>query len=213
MTAYPASRPRGAAALQAARAAGATARPDASAPPPIYDAEVVTLRLEDAGATLLALPSKGCLPAGYRTAWPDIVVDAAEAYGYGEMAIRPPVPTARRVTQMDEAFGWLKLLPPARISHRRILLLRALTHPITGRHRHTWRKIGAMFGWDYRAVQRWHAEAIGWIVTALYQQQCGGAEWALVWRAEREGPDSLARRVGAEPHGELGKGMRTSRWG
>ncbi|NKE43558.1 hypothetical protein HB662_02135 [Roseomonas frigidaquae] len=182
-------------------------------PAPIYDAEVVQLRLEDAGATLLALPSRGCLPAGYRSNWPRVVTDAAEAHGYGEAGIRPPVPTARRVTQMDEAFGWLKLLEPDRINHRRILLLRALTSPITGRHRHTWRAIGTMFGWDYRAVQRWHAEGISWIVMALYAQQCGGAEWALTWRAERDGPDSLARPRDAEQSDELGKGMRTTRWG
>ena len=53
-----------------------------------------------------------------------------------------------------------------------------------------------MFGWDYRAVQRWHAEGISWIVMALYAQQCGGAEWARVWREEREGPGSLARQHG-----------------
>lgn len=181
-------------------------------PEAIYDAEVVTLRLEDAGAALLALPSRGCLPAGYRSNWPDVVVNAAEAYGYGQATVRPPAPTARRVTQMDEAFGWIALLPKDRIAHRRILLLRALTSPITGRHRHTWRGVGEMFGWDYRAVQRWHAQGIGWIVQALYQQQLGGAEWARLWRAEREGPDSLARHAGAAPHGELGKGIRTTRW-
>jgi hypothetical protein len=198
--------------------AAAADRPFPASPPPepIYDAEVVQLRLEDAGATLLALPSRGCLPAGYRTAWPEIVVDAAEAYGYGQLAQRPPVPTARRVTQMDEAFGWLKLLPADRITHRRILLLRALTSPITGRHRHTWRGIGEAFGWDYRAVQRWHAQGIGWIVQGLYAQQLGGADWARCWRAEREGPDSLmreAREAEAKPHPMLAKGMRTTRWG
>ena len=163
---------------------------------PIYDAEVVQYRLEEAGATLLALPSKGCLPAGYRSNWPEVLVNAAEAYGYGPITIKAPVPSARKVTRMDEAFGWMKLVPEDRINHRRILLLRALTSPITGRHRHSWRSIGTMFGWDYRAVQRWHAEGISWIVMALYAQQCGGAEWARVWREEREGPGSLARQHG-----------------
>lgn len=197
-----------------AAAAGPATRPASPPPAPNYDAEVVTLRLEDAGATLLALPGRGCLPAGYRTAWPEVVVDAAEAYFDAHGQVRAPVPNARRVTQMDEAFGWLRLLPPDRIAHRRILLLRALTSPITGRHRHSWRGIGDMLGWDYRAVQRWHAQGIDWIVQGLYRQQLGGAEWVRAWAAERAGPDSLAPRVsGTAPGGELGKGIRTTRWG
>ena len=187
--------------------------PGRAPPEPIYDTEVVTLRLEDAGAALLALPSRGCLPAGYRVNWPTVIADAADACGYGEARVKPAVPTARRIAQMDEAFAWVGLIDERQISHRRIVLLRALTSPVTGRHRHTWRGIGEMFGWDYRAVQRWHAQGIGWIVQALYKQQLDGAAWSRQWKAEREGPESLAPARGEPVHRELGMGMRTTRWG
>lgn len=155
---------------------------------PIYDAEVVEYRLEEAGRTLLALPSQGCLPAGFRSNWPKEVAASAEAYGYGEdQRIRPAPPEARYVTRMDEAFRWLSLLPPDRVNHRRIILLRAMVNPVNERHIWSWRKIGKAYGWSHMAVQRWHAEGLSWIVQALYGQQRAGASWAVLWHEERHG--------------------------
>ncbi len=135
-----------------------------------YGAEEVIARLEEAGATLLALPMRG-YSTGLRMGTLEIVRTAAEAYGWDESArLRPPVPSAARISRMDEAFSWLALIPDARYVLRRIAAARALTHPLTGRHLYPWRRLGAALGADHKAVQRWHAEAISLLVAALGQK-------------------------------------------
>ena len=131
------------------------------------DAETVIYRLEEAGRTLIALPSKGCLPAQWGNGWPQVVHAAAEAYGYDPEQIRPPAPEAQAITRMDEAWRWVSEIPEDKKNLRRIVLMRALVHPVTERHRWSWRRIGRSLGWDYRAIQRWHAQGIDLIVAGL----------------------------------------------
>ncbi len=84
---------------------------------------------------------------------------------------RPPVPSAARITRMDEAFGWIAHIPLERYVLRRIVGARSLIHPISERHLFPWRRLGAVLGADHKAVQRWHAEAVAIIARAL----AGGA--------------------------------------
>ncbi len=129
--------------------------------------ETVIARLEEAGRTLLALPRSG-YTTGLRQSRLDIVRAAAEAYGYDPAPrLRPPMPEAAAITRMDEAFGWLALIPNDRFVLRRIASARALVDPLTDRHLHSWRRLGALLGADHRAVQRWHADAIGLIAAGL----------------------------------------------
>uniref|UniRef100_A0A8J4HDL7 DUF6362 domain-containing protein n=1 Tax=Acidicaldus sp. TaxID=1872105 RepID=A0A8J4HDL7_9PROT len=132
-----------------------------------YGAAEVIARLEEAGATLLALPMRG-YATGLRMGTLDIVRQASEAYGWDANArLRPPVPSAARISRMDEAFSWLALIPDDRYVLRRIAAARALTHPLTGRHLYPWRRLGAALGADHKAVQRWHKEAVGLLVVGL----------------------------------------------
>ncbi len=134
---------------------------------PGLDAEAVIARLEEAGATLLALPQRG-YSTRLRLGALEIVRAASEAYGWeGNTRLRPPVPSAAQITRMDEAFSWLGLIPDERYVLRRILAARALTHPLTGRHLYPWRRLGTALGADHKAIQRWHAEAVGLLVAAL----------------------------------------------
>ena len=123
-------------------------------------------RLEEAGATLLALPNRG-QPAGMRVGWPEVVHDIREAYGYTGAALRPAIPAAAAISRMDEALGWVLLLPSDMVLHRRLVGARMLVSPVTGRHVFSWRRIGGMVGLHYEAVQRQHALAIRIIVVAL----------------------------------------------
>ena len=91
--------------------------------------------LEEAGATLLSLPPTGFSPALKTTSLP-ILREAAEGYGWSSAEIRPPMPSASRISRMDRAFGYLGLIPQDRFVLRRIVGCRALVHPITGRHPH-----------------------------------------------------------------------------
>jgi hypothetical protein len=130
------------------------------------DADAVICRLEEAGATLLALPGSGW-STRLRTSSLEIVRTAVESYGWSTNRIRPPLPSPTCITRMDEAMGWISLIPVERYALRRIVGARSLVHPITGRHLFPWRRIAGAIGADHKAVQRWYAQGIELIVTQL----------------------------------------------
>ena len=138
-----------------------------------FDAELVIYRLEEAGAALLALPGSGW-STRLRSSSLDIVRTAIENYGWTSNHIRPPVPSAERITRMDEAMAWISLIPVDRYVLRRIVGARSLVHPISERHLYPWRRLGAVLGADHKAVQRWHAQGIELIVEALNRKSRAG---------------------------------------
>jgi hypothetical protein len=131
-----------------------------------FDAELVIYRLEEAGAALLAIPGSGW-STRLRSSSLEIVRTAIESYGWTARNIRPPVPSADRITRMDEAMSWISLIPIDRYVLRRIVGARSLVHPITERHLYPWRRLAAALGADHKAVQRWHGQGIALIVNAL----------------------------------------------
>ncbi len=131
-----------------------------------FDAEIVSFRLEEAGATLLALPASRARTGLRTSAWPAVNA-SAEAYGWSGSRLKPAVPPAAAITRMDEALGWIRLIPQENYVLRRIVGARALVSPLTGRHLFSWRKLGTLIGADGRAVQRWHAKGIAMIVALL----------------------------------------------
>ena len=132
------------------------------------DADYVVYRLEEAGATLLALPGTGW-STQLRTSSLEIVRTALEAYGWSDACIRPAVPSADKITRMDEAMSWIPLIPLDRYVLRRVVGARSLVHPVTDRHLFPWRRLGKAMGTDHKAIQRWHAQGISLIVAALKQ--------------------------------------------
>jgi Domain of unknown function (DUF6362) len=155
-------------------------RPTKLSPPPAFmrairpamiegyevDSDFVVYRLEEAGATLLALPGTG-YSTRLRTSSLDIVRTALESYGWTGTRIRPPVPSAASITRMDEAMSWIPLIPVDRYVLRRVVGARSLVHPVTDRHLFPWRRLGKALGADHKAIQRWHAQGIAMIVAAL----------------------------------------------
>lgn len=127
----------------------------------------IIARLEEAGATLLAMRLSGGSPASLKSAWPDVVHDASEAYGYTGEQVRPAFPASDAISRMDEALGWIPLIPPDRYVWRRVVGARALVSPRTARHLFTWRRIGAVLGCEPRAVRYWHVQAIALIAASL----------------------------------------------
>ena len=97
----------------------------------------------------------------------EIVRTAIESYGWTTNRIRPPIPSAARITRMDEAMSWIPLIPIDRYVLRRIVGARSLVHPITERHLFPWRRLATALGADHKAIQRWHAQGIDLIVAAL----------------------------------------------
>ncbi len=130
------------------------------------DADFVVYRLEEAGATLLALPGSG-YSTRLRTSSLEIVRTALESYGWSDARIRPSVPSAEKITRMDEAMSWIPLIPVDRYVLRRVVGARSLVHPVTDRHLFPWRRLGKALGADHKAIQRWHGQGIAMIVQAL----------------------------------------------
>lgn len=133
---------------------------------PGVTAEDIVARFEAAGATLLALPGRG-YSTQIRTMRFDVVHSALDAYGWQGAVVRPPMPSAAAISQMDEVFGWLTLIPETKYVLRRILGARALVHPVTLRHLFPWRRIGTMLGADHKSVQRWHGQAVELLLEEL----------------------------------------------
>ncbi len=131
------------------------------------DAGYVVARLEDAGRTLISLPNTG-YSTRMRSSALEVLRAACEAEESApSRRLRLPVPSAARIGAMDQAWSWLGLIPTDRYVLRRIVGARALVSPTTERHLFSWRRLGGLLGADHRAVQRWHAEGIGWIVKGL----------------------------------------------
>ena len=144
----------------------AVPRSPGSANAELVDAAWVVARLEEAGRTLLALPGTG-YSTRLRTSSLDIVRTAMEAYGSEVGRARPSVPSAAHITRMDEALGWIPLIPQDRYVLRRIVGARCLVSPVTGRALYSWRRLGGLLGADHKAVQRWHAQGIAMLVAIL----------------------------------------------
>jgi hypothetical protein len=70
--------------------------------------ELVEAYLAEAADTLRRLPEKRV--RGYFSSWPDIVLDACEAYGWEDAKTRLGPPTARAIDQMDRTLLWLRWL-------------------------------------------------------------------------------------------------------
>lgn len=130
------------------------------------NADEIIARLEAAGATLLAMPSRG-YSTHLRQMKFEVVHTALEAYGWQSAMARPPVPCASDISLMDEALGWLALIPEAQYLLRRILGARALVHPLTQRHLYPWRRLASVLGTDHKSVQRWHGQAVALLVEKL----------------------------------------------
>jgi len=135
------------------------------------DATGVIYRLEEAGATLLCLPNTGH-STRLRTSSFEVLASALDgadlvAATPDATRLRPLPPDSTRIDRMDEAWAWLGLIPQDRHVLRRIVGARALMSPITERHVFSWRRLGTALGADHKAVQRWHAQGVEFIVAGL----------------------------------------------
>ncbi len=75
-----------------------------------WTATMVEERLEEAADTLRRLPPVKV--QGYFSAWPPIVREFWEAFGWEEPRIRRGPPSPAAITRMDEAMEWLSWLEP-----------------------------------------------------------------------------------------------------
>ena len=148
-----------------------------AAPAAHLDAETVVARLEEAGHTLLCLPRTGPSTALRQTRH-EYVAQALEAFtAEAPGRPQPPVPSAVRITRMDQALAWIPLIPADRLVLRRIVGCRCLVSPLTERHLFSWRRLARLLGADHKAIQRWHGSGIDFIVAALNRDAALSQAW------------------------------------
>lgn len=140
-----------------------------------WDARSVEAELERAARTMQALQVSGLRPAQPRSSMPEVLRDVHESYGWSGARCRPAFPTPAEIAAMDRAFAWLRLIPADKRVLRRIVCARMMTHPDTGRHVYSWRRIAGLIGASHMAVSRWHAQGIAILVEGLRR---GGSEVA-----------------------------------
>lgn len=121
-------------------------------------AQEVKRRLREAANTFKAWNENQPHPLakGYGNGWPQIVRDAAEAYGWTPEGRKLPPPYPHEITRMDEAIGWLHLLPEQDA--------RMLWGWANGRA--LW-KIAQRFGKSERTINNWINRACGVIAGSL----------------------------------------------
>jgi Domain of unknown function (DUF6362) len=152
--------------------AGGPENPLAVPPVPVFvgggiSAPEVIARLEEAGATLLAMRLLGVAPSAIRSSMPEPLREVWESYGWDPEPIRAAIPSCAAIDRMDEAWGWLGLVPPDKRVLRRIVAARSLVHPLSGRHCVPWRRLGRIIGASHEAARVWHGQGITIIVQRL----------------------------------------------
>jgi hypothetical protein len=110
---------------------------------PHWTPKLVAAYLEEAADTLHRLPDRRV--GGYVSAWPEIVRDYWQAFGWHDAEVRPIPPSPKAIDQMDESLRWLWWLEP---HEARLAWARASGKP--------WKVIAYQFGIDRTtAWRRW----------------------------------------------------------
>ncbi len=140
----------------------------------------VERRLMDAGMTLMKLPMpKDGMPADNKAAWPDVlqlfwdvagpadegsVEERQEALAQARNYIRLRA-SAAAIDRLDEVLGWLLLIDVP--GHRKAVMARMMTHPVSELPVYKWTRIAASLGRDIRTVRRWRQKGIQTIIERL----------------------------------------------
>lgn len=121
----------------------------------------IELDLREAGRILKRTPfAKGSHPAELRAAWPDVVREAIDAYGYTKVRCRGGIPSPLELDRMDEAWGWLWHVKG---QERQIIFARA--------NGISWRTLRAFYGLSIPNLQMIHAAGIATIARRVASER------------------------------------------
>ncbi|MCP1271226.1 DUF6362 family protein [Acetobacter cerevisiae] len=139
-------------------------------PRPETAAEIVAdaeARLFEAGITLASLPARGLMPSTRVSAWRDTLMDMDDLLSItGDEIVRPPIPSAAKISRMDEALNWVAGIPAE--NHRRVMLLWMMINPISRRHRYSWRQIGDQMRVSHHTAKGWFSAGLSDITKKNY---------------------------------------------
>ena len=134
--------------------------------PQHIDGATVLDRLATAHGTLALLPVRDW-PRGYVLNCGGIG-EAEERAGAERVSRdRLPAPGRTAIAEMEEALGWLSLLPAPPSPVRKAVQLRILTSPRNGRPQLTWPEIGQRLGCSHTHARTLAMEGIETIATGL----------------------------------------------
>ena len=120
---------------------------------------IVEDRLRSAAATLRRIRlGPNDRPGGFKAAWPGIVRDAIEAYGYDKVRCSEGIPPPAEITAAEEAIGWLMWLDE---EARKIVWARALRIP--------WRRIEDRLELSVATLRRRYDDSLDLIVGRLHR--------------------------------------------
>jgi hypothetical protein len=71
----------------------------------------------------------------------------------------------KAVDRLDEVLGWLWYIETPR--HRRVVVARMLTHPVSEKPVHSWKQIAKTMHADARTVRRWYVGGVEDIIVGL----------------------------------------------
>ncbi len=147
--------------------------------------EGIERRLQDAGKTLMMLPMpKNGLPADSQAVWPDVlqlfwdlagpaeegsVAERQEALAQARNYIRLRA-SAAAIDRLDEVLGWLLMIDVP--CHRKSVMARMMTHPVSERPLYKWNRIADALGTNSRTVKRWREKGIQTIFERLAEEGC-----------------------------------------
>lgn len=132
--------------------------------------EAVEKRLLAAGRTLIALRVSKLRPAGFRNFWPEIMPgDWNPDTAIDDVYIAPP--TSDAISAMDEALGWLRLIPDERYAWRRVAGLKSLNHPVTRRPLLSDRRIALLVKCSHVTVNTWYFQGLNAICAGVAENR------------------------------------------
>ena len=124
------------------------------------------------------MPARG-MPAGSSSAWPEHIQKYWDIFGHADeddnedrrevqahLINRVRVQASQKaVDRLDEVLGWLWYIEAAR--HRKAVVGRMLTHPVSERPINSWKQIALKMGADSRTVKRWYKNGVEDIIAGL----------------------------------------------
>jgi hypothetical protein len=125
--------------------------------------------LEWAGAKLIALPGGRIGPGSVRVFWPDYTRDDLRFDLDPELrraaALRQAAPSGPELDRMDALLALPNLIALA--PRRRIVRLRTLVHPITGRHLWPWTRLAEEFSIRTYTAKLWYSRGLSEVCSKL----------------------------------------------
>lgn len=131
-----------------------------------YTEPFVRARLEDAGRTLMMLPSSGLWPMGYASTWPEVKREWQDMIGCNldntPAKIRP---TMQQMNDLEEVLGWLVNLGKYCRRKDSIRIAKAvgygmLRRPDTDRRVFSWEAIADMLKTNRKYAKNWYKDGI-----------------------------------------------------